>query len=168
MIAAAIFFAIAASAFHALSVVATDPVFALAFAGMSVLGTIGILLDQVSTAASPRRPDVRARAPFRPRQYRAPRAGGSLVQRGRRSMDLRDVGRCRRRRGRPRRSAVMADASALSVSPALRWHVAWPLLRVGVPNHWLTLTERAPGLILPIIVTELVSPPPTPPGTRRG
>ena len=33
-----------------------------------------------------------------------------------------------------------------------------PLVRVGLPNHALTLTERAPGLILPILVTELLSP----------
>jgi O-antigen/teichoic acid export membrane protein len=42
--------------------------------------------------------------------------------------------------------------------PQLRGRLAWPLLRVGLPNHWLTLTERAPGLILPIVVTEVVSP----------
>ena len=32
------------------------------------------------------------------------------------------------------------------------------LVRVGIPNHILTLAERVPGLTLPIIVTELVSP----------
>jgi len=31
------------------------------------------------------------------------------------------------------------------------------LLRVGIPNHVLTLAERIPGLVLPILVTELVS-----------
>jgi len=32
------------------------------------------------------------------------------------------------------------------------------LLVTGLPNHALTLTERAPGLMLPIVVTELISP----------
>jgi O-antigen/teichoic acid export membrane protein len=158
VIAAAIFFAIAASAFHALSVVATDPVFALAFAGMSVLGTIGILLDQVSTVL--RRGDqmfVRALlfglaniALLAPVAVWSS-AGGAVW------IFATWVGAAA--------AAVVLGAVQLwrtplryRYRPRLRWHVAWPLLRVGVPNHWLTLTERAPGLILPIIVTELVSP----------
>jgi O-antigen/teichoic acid export membrane protein len=42
----------------------------------------------------------------------------------------------------------------------LRIHrqLARRLLVVGLPNHALTLTERGPGLILPIVVTELISP----------
>jgi O-antigen/teichoic acid export membrane protein len=32
------------------------------------------------------------------------------------------------------------------------------LVRAGVPNYVLTLAERAPGLILPVIVAELLSP----------
>ena len=45
-----------------------------------------------------------------------------------------------------------------------RWHaqldfgLARRLVVVGLPNHLLTLADRAPGLILPIIVTELLSP----------
>jgi O-antigen/teichoic acid export membrane protein len=32
------------------------------------------------------------------------------------------------------------------------------MLRVGLPNHALTLADRAPGLILPVVVTEVLSP----------
>jgi O-antigen/teichoic acid export membrane protein len=32
------------------------------------------------------------------------------------------------------------------------------LLSVGLPNHGLTLADRAPGLIMPVIATELLSP----------
>ncbi|MGS2953844.1 hypothetical protein, partial [Escherichia coli] len=32
------------------------------------------------------------------------------------------------------------------------------LLRRGLPNHALTLVERAPNLVLPILVTEILSP----------
>jgi O-antigen/teichoic acid export membrane protein len=41
--------------------------------------------------------------------------------------------------------------------PQMDGSVARGLFRVGVPNHLLTLTERAPGLVLPIVVTELLS-----------
>jgi O-antigen/teichoic acid export membrane protein len=158
VLAVAIFFAIAATALHELRVVATDPAFALAFVAMSVFGTIGILLDQVSTLL--RRGDqmlVRALvfgvanvALLAPVAALSSAAGAVWIF----------------------ATWVGAAASAVALGsvqlwrtplryryrPRLRWHLAWPLLRVGVPNHWLTLTERAPGLILPIIVTELVSP----------
>jgi O-antigen/teichoic acid export membrane protein len=32
------------------------------------------------------------------------------------------------------------------------------LVAVGLPNHALTLADRAPGLLLPVLVTELLSP----------
>jgi O-antigen/teichoic acid export membrane protein len=42
--------------------------------------------------------------------------------------------------------------------PALAGTLATELSRVGLPNYFLTLTERAPGFVLPIVVTELLSP----------
>jgi len=158
VLAVAIFFVIAATALHELRVVATDPVFALAFVAMSVLGTIGILLDQVSTLL--RRGDqmlVRALlfglanvALLAPVAALSSGAGAVWIF-------ATWVGAAA--------AAVLLGAVQLwrtplryRYRPRLRRHLAWPLLRVGVPNHWLTLTERAPGLILPIIVTELVSP----------
>jgi O-antigen/teichoic acid export membrane protein len=37
------------------------------------------------------------------------------------------------------------------------WGAARSVLRVGLPNHVLTLGQLAPGLLLPILVTELLS-----------
>jgi O-antigen/teichoic acid export membrane protein len=156
--AAGCFLLLAHGTLRHLQVVVEIPAFALAFSAMSVLGTAGILFDQVSTVL--RRGDqvlVRAVAfgivniglltalAFGSRSAGALAifatwvgAAGAAAAIG--CFQLwRTVGRYR-------------------YSPRLERQLAWPLLRVGVPNHWLTLTERAPGLVLPIVVTELVSP----------
>jgi O-antigen/teichoic acid export membrane protein len=156
--AAGCFLLLAATTFRHLQVVAEVPGFAVAFAAMSVLGTAGILFDQLSTVL--RRGDQAL--------VRAVAFGvvniGLLVPLALRS----------RSAGAPAIFATWVGAAAVAAaigciqlwrsagryrySPHLERRLAGPLLRVGVPNHWLTLTERAPGLVLPIVVTELVSP----------
>lgn len=42
--------------------------------------------------------------------------------------------------------------------PRLRTELASGLVRTGIPNHLLTMTERVPILVLPLIVTERISP----------
>ena len=42
--------------------------------------------------------------------------------------------------------------------PRLERGLSRQLLTVGLANHLLTLCERAPGLVLPIVVTEILSP----------
>src|SRR6266851_1389612 len=42
--------------------------------------------------------------------------------------------------------------------PRLVRHLIPPLVTTGIGNHLLTLTERGPGLVLPIVVTEVLSP----------
>jgi O-antigen/teichoic acid export membrane protein len=42
--------------------------------------------------------------------------------------------------------------------PALPVRLVRTVVRTGLPNHALTLVERAPNLLLPVIVTELLSP----------
>jgi O-antigen/teichoic acid export membrane protein len=42
--------------------------------------------------------------------------------------------------------------------PMLRSSLAVSLVRTGFPNHVLTLTERIPILVLPLVITELISP----------
>jgi O-antigen/teichoic acid export membrane protein len=42
----------------------------------------------------------------------------------------------------------------LSLHPAL----GRPMLMLGIPNQLLTLTERAPGLVLPLLLAHMVSP----------
>ncbi|MCA1563070.1 MAG: oligosaccharide flippase family protein [Acidobacteria bacterium] len=155
--AACLFLLLASVAFHELSVVASEPMFAAAFVCMSVLGTLGILLDQVSTAL--RRGDqVLVRAILFGVATVGALSGLALWF---------DVGS-----SRVIFSTWVAGALAASVlgvvqlwrtlaryryRPHLRLGTARRLLAVGLPNHALTLTERTPGLVLPILVTELVS-----------
>ncbi len=42
--------------------------------------------------------------------------------------------------------------------PSLRPARGRPLLALGIPNQLLTLTERAPGLVLPLLLAHMVSP----------
>ncbi|MGX1162222.1 O-antigen/teichoic acid export membrane protein [Arthrobacter sp. SLBN-100] len=42
--------------------------------------------------------------------------------------------------------------------PSLRLAGGRPLLMLGIPNQLLTLTERAPGLVLPLLLAHMVSP----------
>ena len=42
--------------------------------------------------------------------------------------------------------------------PQVRRHLIAPLVRTGIPNHLLTLTERVPILVLPLLITERISP----------
>jgi O-antigen/teichoic acid export membrane protein len=158
LLAGCLFLLVASSAFDELGVVASEPRFALAFLALCVLGTAGILFDQVSTAL--RRGDQAlarallfglatvavlgvvslASSSASSRMIFSTWLGGGVAACGVGLFQLRrQLGTYRYR---PR------------VEPAL----ARRLLRIGLPNHALTLTERAPGLILPIVVTELLSP----------
>jgi O-antigen/teichoic acid export membrane protein len=152
------FLLLASGVFTQLRVVATMPAYALLFAVMSLAGTLGVLFDQVSMAQG-RGDQVLARSvlngvvtllpiPFLPV---VPGDGGSLelfaawVAGGLGAcalafLQLRPVGGGYRYR------------------PRVDWPITGELVRVGLPNHALTLAERAPGLILPIVVTELLSP----------
>jgi O-antigen/teichoic acid export membrane protein len=42
--------------------------------------------------------------------------------------------------------------------PRITTDVGRRLLRIGLPNHALTLTERVPGLVLPLLITAIISP----------
>jgi O-antigen/teichoic acid export membrane protein len=155
--AAAVFLLFASAGLQELSVVASEPVFAAGFVCMSVLGTLGILLDQVSTAL--RRGDqVLLRAiVFGTATVVAVIAVAALSE--------------NRTSAAIFASCVMGALTAVLLGlfqlrrmlegyryrPRMHLATTRRLLAVGVPNHALTLTERAPGLILPILVTELVS-----------
>jgi O-antigen/teichoic acid export membrane protein len=156
--AAGCFLLLAASTFHHLQVVAEVPGFAIAFGAMSVLGTAGILFDQLSTVL--RRGD---QALVRAVAFGVVNIGLLIPL----ALGSRSAGALAIFATWVGAAAVAAaigcvqlwrNADRYHYSPRLERRLAWPLLRVGVPNHWLTLTERAPGLILPIVVTELVSP----------
>jgi O-antigen/teichoic acid export membrane protein len=141
-----------------LDVIARRPAYALAFVVMAVSGTLCVLLDQFSTAL--RRGDqalVRGIATgvvtlgmvvLLPVGLDAETALALLVAWA--------VGNL---------APVLVGAWQIHHSLPeyrLRMQVDLPLIRlinrVGLPNWVLTLTERAPGAILPVIVIEILSP----------
>jgi O-antigen/teichoic acid export membrane protein len=155
--AAGLFLTIAALVFEELKVVASTPLFAVAFTAMSVLGTAGILLDQVSTAL--RRGDqALARAlVFAPVTITL--LALAALRGGEGALAI--------------FSTWVAGASAACLlgaiqinrslaryryRPGVQPGLARRLLSLGLANHALTLVERGPGLMLPIVVTEVISP----------
>ena len=154
----AAFLLIAAAAFRQLDVVAADPLFALLFVTACVAGTLGILLDQVATAL--RRGDqaltrngacalvsvallallALAGAPHRAETIFMPWTLAGLAACVFGLAQLRRALPCYRPRAAADRRLIRQ------------------LVGAGLPNHVLTLAERTPGLILPVIVAELLSP----------
>jgi O-antigen/teichoic acid export membrane protein len=158
LVFAVAFLLFASGVFTELRVVGSMPAYAVLFTMMSVLGTVGLLFDQVSMAQG-RGGQIVTRSllngvvtlapvPFLPiaagdaaslELFAVWVAGGlaacvlALVQLGRRPI-------------------------AYRYHLRMHWPIARDLIRVGLPNQMLTLAERAPGLILPIVVTELLSP----------
>ncbi|HWU06317.1 MAG TPA: hypothetical protein VN520_08015 [Streptomyces sp.] len=141
-----------------LDVVAHSPGFAALFVAAAVFGTLGILLDQTATAL--RRGDqalVRnvafgagallglvAVALSLP----APSAGAVFAPWAVAGALATTVGVWQLRRAIPRYRLRASVDGPLSGQ----------LVRSALPNYVLTLAERTPGLILPIVVTELLSP----------
>lgn len=153
-----LFVALAGFAFEQLNIVARSWEFVLLFVAASLFGTLGILYDQVATAL--RRGDqalvrnvafgagtVALLAAIVAGTHHAgaesifmPWAVAGLFAL---LIGLRQV-----RRTLP----------AYRLRIAVRWDLARELMRAGMPNYALTLAERAPGLILPVVVAELLSP----------
>ena len=154
----ALFVALAAGMFPELGAVGRSPAYAALFGVMSALGTVGIVLDQTSTTL--RRGDhALARGVLNgvlslaalALLVLASRSAGSLaifacwVVGGAAACLLGAVqlaGAMQRYRYRIRLTAATTRR----------------LVAVGLPNHALTLADRAPGLLLPVLVTEMVSP----------
>ncbi len=154
--AGGLFLLLASGAFQELAVVGRDPLFATAFLAACVLGTVGIVLDQVDTAL--RRGDqMLVRNVAFGVAALAALVALTLADRGSLMVFL---------------PWVAAGAAALGLGllqlrralgryrfrPALHRASSRELVGAGLPNWALTLTERAPGLILPIVVVELLSP----------
>jgi O-antigen/teichoic acid export membrane protein len=151
------FAALAAAAFTQLQVVGARPAYLALFVAMSALGTAGVVLDQISTTL---------------------RRGDQALSRGLLNGVLSLVA-VAALASVPAAGSMALFAcwvagvaaafalGALQLRHALaryrfRPRIAWPLVRplvvVGLPNHALTLADRAPGLLLPVLVTELLSP----------
>lgn len=152
------FVMLAVGAFPKLGVVGSSAAYTLLFASMSVFGTLAILLDQISTTLR-----------------RGDEAVGRGVLNGVLSLALLALlGILGRSAGSMAIFAcwVIGGAAAVALGalqlwrgaaryrwrPALDAGLARRLVVVGLPNHLLTLADRAPGLVLPVIVTELLSP----------
>lgn len=151
------FLAIAALALGELHVVAASPLYAILFMLATVTGTLGILLDQLSTSL--RRGDhalvrgiafgLAAIASLAVAAKLG--AGGSAallmpwVVAGGLAVTI-GIVQVRRSLGGYVPRAMVTRARARR------------LLATGVPNYALTLAERAPGLVLPVVVIELLSP----------
>lgn len=145
-----------ASAFLAeLKIVAATGPTAIAFVVLSALGALGVLLDQASTTL--RRGDQAL--------VRNVVGGGVTLVMLPVLAGLRDwfaifvawlVG-----------GALMFGLGLVQLSRAIAGYVMRPrvstplarsLLSIGLPNWVLTLAERLPGTVMPIVVTELINP----------
>jgi O-antigen/teichoic acid export membrane protein len=152
------FLVLAGWAFRQLDVVAAQPLFGVLFVAACLAGTLGILFDQMATAL--RRGDQAltrnalcavatvallvvlavAGAPHRAQTIFLPWALAGLAACWMGLMQL--------RRALP----------AYHPSVAMDRGLVRTLVGAGVPNYVLTLAERAPGLVLPVVVAELLSP----------
>ncbi|HEU0114226.1 MAG TPA: oligosaccharide flippase family protein, partial [Thermomicrobiales bacterium] len=152
------FLLLATGAFRELGVIGTTPAYTAAFLAMCVFGALGVLLDQISTAL---------------------RRGDQALTRGALSgvVTLGALVAAPLLAGQTGAMAILAAWVAGNFAPvalgaaqlrrvlagyrfrpAMRSDLTLRLIRVGLPNWALTLAERAPGSILPIVVTELLSP----------
>jgi O-antigen/teichoic acid export membrane protein len=153
-----VFVALAVGAFPKLGVVGSSAGYTLLFASMSIFGTLAILLDQISTTL--RRGDEAF--------------GRGLVNGILSLICLAALGVLAKNANSMAIFAcwVIGGAAACALGAVQLWRgvaryrwrlqldlgLARRLILVGLPNHLLTLADRAPGLMLPVIVTEVLSP----------
>lgn len=143
---------------EALRPVASQPVFAVLFVAMTVLGTLGTLLDHVSIALE-RTSDVVVRNCAGGLLTAAPLLAAVVVgwTPGAEALFglwvLGGVLAC----GLGARQ-LHRRLDGYTYRPRLPRSLARVLLRTGLPNHALTLVERTPALLLPAVVTEVLSP----------
>jgi O-antigen/teichoic acid export membrane protein len=152
------FLLLASGVFTELRVIGSMPTYAALFVVMSLLGTLGVLFDQVSMAQG-RGDQVAVRGVLNGLVTLAPLAVLPAVAGNVASLELfaawvaGGLGACALALVQLGR-----QPTGYRYHPMARWPLTKDLVRVGLPNHMLTLAERAPGLILPIVVTELLSP----------
>jgi len=156
--AGAVFLVTAATMLDELRIVATDPAFAGVFVLLGVFGALGVLLDQISTVV--RRGDEALRRNILAGLVTLVGVVGVAVGRsGSASLGILLawlVGSV---------TAVALGWRQLAVAqiryryrPRIERSLGRRLVGLGFPNYLLTLAERAPGPVLAIVVTELLSP----------
>jgi O-antigen/teichoic acid export membrane protein len=158
VLAALGFFIVAALGLRHLDAVPAHPLYALAFVAMTIFGTLAILIDEISISLG-RGEQVLVRGVV----FGATTLAGIGVL----PMMLHHAGS----------AAIFAPwavAGAANVAlgiyqvrrmlpgyhfrPRVERDMRRLLLRHGSPNYALTLAERAPGLVLPIVVTQVLTP----------
>lgn len=158
VVAALAFLVVARAIFHELDIVVTIPVLAVAFVGMTLFGAVNVLYDNASIAM--RRGDqvLTRNVAFGLATIAIPvglagfAAGhGSWLILG--AWTVAGLVAC-----------LLGFVQTARMWPGyrLRAQIDVPLVgrlvRVGLPNWALTMTERGPALLMPILVTELISP----------
>ncbi len=148
--------------------VAADPVFAALFLAMTVFGTLGILFDHVSVAFA-RGEHVLVRNVLGGLLTAAPLLVTPLLGIGLQARHLFGLWVL----GGVVTCAVAAVQLAHHLPgyryrPGLDRGLVTGLLRTGLPNHALTLVERAPNLLLPVVVQRCCRLSSTPTGTWAG
>ena len=158
LVAACGFFVVAAVGLRHLDAVPAHPLYALAFVAMTIFGTVAILIDEISISLG-RGEQVLVRGVV----FGATTLAGIGVL----PLLLRNAGS----------AAIFAPwavAGAVNIGlgiyqlrgmlpgyhfrPRVDRNMRRLLLRHGSPNYALTLAERAPGLVLPIVVTQVLTP----------
>ena len=158
LVASGLFLLLASVAFRELSVVAATPLYTLLFLAMTLFGAVNVLLDNVSIAMR-RNDQVFVRNVLFGIITISLVAALPLLLGAADSISivfawaLAGFGAC----------ALGAVQLWRSLShyfyrPQINLGIGRRLVRVGLPNYLLTLTERAPNWVIPIIVTELLSP----------
>jgi O-antigen/teichoic acid export membrane protein len=152
------FLVLARGAFRELNVVATIPFLAGVFVAMTVFGSVNVLFDNISVAQ--RRGDqvLSRNVAFGLVTIAVPLAfasffagyGAWLVLSAWALAGLTACGI-----GAVQLSRLLADYRFV---PRFDRHLVRRLIGVGLPNWALTMTERGPALLMPVLVTELISP----------
>jgi O-antigen/teichoic acid export membrane protein len=155
-LAGGLFLALASAVLTQLDVVSGSPGYAVLFLVAAVGGTCGTLLDQISTALRRGDQALARNVLFGASTIAVLVAVVALGHGGSSAIFL------------PWAVAAVAGCvlGALQLRavlpgfrprPALDGELSRRLVRTGIPNHVLTLSERVPGLVLPIVVLELLS-----------
>jgi O-antigen/teichoic acid export membrane protein len=156
--AGGLFLLVASQALHELSVVAMRPLFAVAFVAACVLGSLALLADSFSIAM------------WRPGQIMMRSIAIGLLTLG--SLGVFVIFGSNRSAERLFSCWLIGYAGAFVLSAVYFSRAArsWTnhagslrvsmrrILRAGLPNYSLGLAEQAPGLAMPVVVTELLSP----------
>jgi hypothetical protein len=152
----ALFLVVAGAAFDELRVVAMVPSFAVLFVVMSVSGTIVLLFDHMSMAQS-KGFDVFTRNGANAVITIAPLALVPLLGTGSGGLALFAAWVAGSLAACGLGFVQLHRTLGYRYRPRLDRRLGAALVRRGLPNQALTLAERAPALILPILVTELLS-----------